>query len=182
MIDRWGRAYIGNFGFDLNGGESPRATVLLRVDPDGQIQVAADDLIFPNGAVITPDGRSLVIAETFGNRLTAFDIAADGALTNRRVFAPLGAILPDGICLDTEGCIWVTCPESHKVIRVRRGGEIDGEIPLPGRDSYACMLGGSDGRDLYICTARHYLPARTSQQRVGRIERIRVDVPGAGLP
>ncbi|MGA3043168.1 MAG: SMP-30/gluconolactonase/LRE family protein [Bryobacteraceae bacterium] len=182
VIDREGRAYVGNFGFDLNGGESPRATVLLRVDPDGQVHVAADEMMFPNGAVITPDGGTLVVAETFANRLTAFDIAPDGALAHRRVFARLDRLMPDGICLDAEGCIWVASPGANKVLRVRPGGEIATEIPLPGRDSFACMLGGAGGRDLFICTARDYLPARTREQRAGRIEKVTVDVPGAGLP
>src|SRR5579863_826623 len=105
VIDREGRAYVGNFGFDLNGGETPRPTVLLSVEREGKIRIAAEDLLFPNGAVITSDGKTLVVAETFANRLTAFDIRPDGSLTNRRVFASLGGLLPDGICLDVEGCI-----------------------------------------------------------------------------
>jgi sugar lactone lactonase YvrE len=182
VIDSHGRAYIGNFGFDLMGGEGPRATVLLRVDKDGEVSVAAEDLLFPNGSVITPDGKTLVIAETFANRLTAFDIEPDGSLTNRRIFAPLGALTPDGICLDAEGCIWVTCPGATKIVRVKEGGAIAQEIALPGRESFACMLGGADRRDLFICTAPDYHPEKTLQQRAGRIERVRVDVPGAGLP
>jgi sugar lactone lactonase YvrE len=181
VMDREGRAYIGNFGFDLNGGESPQATMLLRVDAGGEVHVAAEDLLFPNGAVITPDGGTLIIAETFASRLTAFDVDADGALGNRRIFAPLGALMPDGICLDAEGCAWVACPGTHQIVRVREGGEIAGAIPLPGRESFACELGGTDGRDLYICTAQDYNPVQTKQQRAGRIERARVAAPGAGI-
>jgi sugar lactone lactonase YvrE len=182
VVDAQGRSYVGNFGFDLNHGEDPRPTVLLRVDPGGEVTVAAEDLLFPNGAVITPDGKTLILAETFAFQLTAFDIASDGALSNRRVFAPLGGINPDGICLDAEGAIWVTCPFANKVIRVREGGQIEQEIPLPGRDSFACMLGGEDRRTLYICTAPHFQPEITIPARAGRIEAIRVEVPGAGLP
>jgi sugar lactone lactonase YvrE len=182
VVDAQGRAYVGNFGFDLNGGEDPKATVLLRVDPTGQVTVAAEDMLFPNGAVITPDAKTLIIAETFAFRLTAFDIAPDGGLSNRRIYAPLDGIYPDGICLDAEGAIWVTCPFANKVIRVREGGQIVQEIPLPGRDSFACMLGGEDRRTLYICTAPHFQPEITIPARAGRIEAIHVEVPGAGLP
>jgi sugar lactone lactonase YvrE len=182
VMDAEGRAYIGNFGVDWVGEEKPRPTVLTRVDPDGQIHVATEDLYFPNGAVITPDGRTMVVAETFAYRLTAFDKQADGELTNRRVFAELGALQPDGICLDAEGCIWVTCPGAQKIVRVREGGEVTQEIPLPERESFACMLGGEDRRDLFICTATGFNPSETMAQRAGRIERVRADVPGAGLP
>jgi sugar lactone lactonase YvrE len=182
VIDAQGRAYIGNFGFDLNGGEDPKPTVLLRVDEGGAVTVAAEDLLFPNGTVITPDGKTLILAETFAFRLTAFDVASAGGLSNRRVFAPLDGIYPDGICLDAEGAIWVTCPFANKVIRVREGGQIAQEIPLPGRDSFACMLGGEDRKTLFICTAPHFQPEITIPARAGRIEAIRVAVPGAGLP
>jgi sugar lactone lactonase YvrE len=183
VIDRQGRAYIGTFGCDLNSGEAPRPTQLFCVYPNGDIKVAAEDILFPNGAVITPDGQTLIVAETFGNRLTAFNVAPDGALTHRRVFAQFDqTTLPDGICLDTEGAIWVASAGGNKIIRVKEGGEITDNIALPERNSYACMLGGSDRRDLYICTARHYLPERTRALHSGRIEVMRVAVAGAGLP
>ncbi len=182
VIDREGRAYVGNFGFDLNAGEQPRTTVLIAVEPDGNARVAAEDLWFPNGMVITPDGKTLIVAETFASRLTAFDIVTGGALTNRRVFAALDGIYPDGICLDAEGAVWVSCAEGFKTIRVVEGGAITHEIPHEGRHSFACMLGGSDSCDLFICTASHHLPHKTVELRSGRIERVRVDVPHAGLP
>src|SRR5262249_7063188 len=118
VMDRNGRAYIGNFGFDLNGGESPRPTVLICVTPDGQTSIVADDLWFPNGSVISPDGRTLLVAESFGARISAFTIEPDGALSNRRVFASLDGLYPDGICLDAEGAVWVTCAGGHRVVRV----------------------------------------------------------------
>lgn len=182
VIDRDGSAYVGNFGFDLNAGESPKTTVLLSVELDGTVRVACDDLWFPNGALISPDGGTLLLAETFAARITAFDIQPGGELTNRRVFAELPGLFPDGTCLDAEGGVWVTCAGGNKIIRVLEGGAVTHDIPLPGRHSYACMLGGADRRDLYICTAQDHLPAHTLKSRSGRIEVLRVDVPGAGLP
>jgi len=182
VMDHEGRAYVGNFGFDLNAGEAPRPTVLICVEPDGEVRVAATGVWFPNGAVITPDNRTLLLAETFAGRITAFDIQPGGALTNRRIWADLKGVFSDGTCLDAEGGLWVTCPEGHRIIRVMEGGRITHDIPLPGRDSYACMLGGADRRNLYICTAQDHLPDRTVVARQGRIEMIRVEIPGAGRP
>jgi sugar lactone lactonase YvrE len=182
VVDHKGRAYIGGFGFNLFKGEDPRATVVLRVEPDGEVRVAASDLHFPNGMVITPDGKTLIVAETLGARLTAFDIQSDGALANRRVFAEIEGLIPDGICLDAEGAVWVAWPGSNKIIRVRDGGEITDTILLPDRHAYACMLGGADRRDLFICTARGHMPEDLAKGRAGNIEVVRVDVPAAGLP
>jgi sugar lactone lactonase YvrE len=182
VVDRKGRAYIGGFGFNLFTGEEPRTTVLLCVEPGAGVRTAADNLQFPNGMVITPDGKTLIVAETLGARLTAFDIQPDGALTNRRVFAAIEGLTPDGICLDAEGAVWVAWPGSNKIIRVRNGGEIAETISLPDRHSYACMLGGADRRDLYICTALGHMPEDLAKGRGGKIEVVRVDVPGAGLP
>jgi len=105
VVDAVGRAYVGNFGFDRHRGEPPRTTCIARVDRDGTVTRAADELSFPNGTVITPDGRTLIVAETLAHRLTAFDVAADGALSNRRLFAALEGCFPDGICLDAEGAV-----------------------------------------------------------------------------
>ena len=182
VIDGQGRAYIGNFGFDLNGGAPPRPTHLIAIEPDGSARIEAEDLWFPNGMAITADGGTLIAAESFAGRLTAFDIQADGSLTHRRVFARLDGIQADGICLDREGAVWVSCAEGFKTMRVAEGGRVLQEIAHPGRHSFACMLGGADRRDLYICTAEHHLPHRTLELRSGRIERARVDVPGTGLP
>ena len=180
VVDCDGRAYVGNFGFDLDAGEKPKSTALLVIE-NGSASIAADDLWFPNGAVITPDEQTLIIAETFAARLTAFHVE-DGRLSNRRVFAELPGIYPDGICLDAEGAIWVACAGGNEVIRVRDGGKITHRIPLEGRHAYACMLGGADRRDLYLCTAADHRPERTVPLRSGRIERVRVQVPGAGWP
>jgi sugar lactone lactonase YvrE len=181
VVDAAGRAYVGNFGYDRHNGEAPRNTCLARVDPDGRVVRAADDLVFPNGMVITPDGRTLIVGETFANRLTAFDVGADGALTHRRVFAELDGVFPDGICLDAEGAVWVTNPRGDRVVRVLQGGRIAATIPTGERGSYACMLGGADRRTLFILTNTGSGPAM-GEKSDGRIERVRVDVPGAGLP
>jgi sugar lactone lactonase YvrE len=180
VVDARGRAYVGNFGFDLNGGAPHAPTNLALVHADGRVEVAASDLLFPNGAVITPDGRTLIVGETMAARLTAFDIAEGGRLSNRRVWAQLERAIPDGICLDAEGAIWVASPISHGVLRVREGGEVLQRISVENQ-AYACMLGGADRRTLYICTAETHDPAKTSGNR-GRIEVAQVDVPGAGLP
>jgi sugar lactone lactonase YvrE len=182
VIDRYGRAYVGNFGFDLDAGESPRPTALLMVALDGAVSIACDDVWFPNGAVITPDGTTLLLAETFAERIIAFEIRDDGQLSNRRVFAGLPGIYPDGTCLDAEGGLWVACAGGNKVIRVVDGGKITHEIALAGRHAYACMLGGADRHDLYLCTAADHRPEHTVSSRSGRIEVVRVEVPGAGLP
>jgi sugar lactone lactonase YvrE len=183
VVDRTGRAYVGNFGFDLHERERPRTTVLLAVEPDGTARVAAEDMAFPNGMVITPDGGTLIVGESMAARLTAFEVGRDGALANRRVFAQLeGGILPDGICLDAEGAVWSACPMTGRVVRVAEGGEILDVIETGRAGAFACMLGDEDRRTLYVCTASTSVPAECKQRRDGRIERLRVEVPGAGLP
>jgi sugar lactone lactonase YvrE len=181
VVDRHGRAYVGNFGFDLVGREQVKSTGLLMVTPDGEVRVVADDLLFPNGCVITPDGKTLIIAETFGKRLTAFDISGDGSLSGRRVWADLGDASPDGICLDAEGAVWVASPTTSEFIRVRERGEITARIPSENQ-AIACALGGADRRTLYMITGRVSKPEKSLAERNGRIVALQVDVPGAGLP
>lgn len=182
VVDGQGRAYVGNFGFDRHKGEAERPAVLVRVDPDGSVHAAADGLLFPNGAVITPDGTRMIIGETLGHRLTSFDIAADGTLGNRAVFAQLDGVWPDGICLDAEGAIWVADARGNRVVRVREGQGIVQAIAMqPGRHAFACMLGGADRRTLYLCTSTASGPA-IAEKRDGAIEAVTVEVPGAGLP
>jgi sugar lactone lactonase YvrE len=182
VVDRHGRAYVGNFGFDLHAGASPVDTCMIFVDTDGSTRVAAEDLGFPNGTVITPDGRTLIVGESFGGRLTAFDVADDGTLSNRRVWAKLDGAVPDGICLDAENAIWVASPISNRCLRVAEGGRVLDDVPLPGRNAYACMLGGADRRTLFLCTAEGSHPNEWIQLESGKIETVRVDAPGAGLP
>jgi sugar lactone lactonase YvrE len=195
LVDEQGRAYVGNFGFDLMGGEPIRYTTLSRVDPDGTVTTVAEDLGFPNGMVLLP-GRVLVVAETFAGRLSAFDVGEDGALSNRRVWAQFGdpprtedvgeavqllAVAPDGICADAEGAIWVADALHARVIRVREGGEIVDEIPT-GIGVFACMLGGDDGRTLFLCAAPSFAEHERRPVREAQLLAVRVDVPHAGLP
>jgi sugar lactone lactonase YvrE len=182
VVDAAGRAWVGNFGYDRHAGETERAARLLRVDADRSVQVAADELLFPNGTVITPDGKGMVIAETMGRRLTWFDIGADGALSGRRVFAQFEDCYPDGICLDAEGAVWVADARGQRVLRVRGGGEVVGEVALgEGRHAYACMLGGPALSTLFICSSSGSGP-EMGHKTDGRIEMATVDVPSAGLP
>ena len=181
VVDAKGRAYVGNFGSNHHAGEAPRSAALVRVDPDGKVSKVAEDLEFPNGTVITPDGKTLIVGETRGNRLTAFDIAADGSLTNRRNFAAVAGMFPDGICLDAAGGIWVADPRGLRTLRVEQGGRITHSIDTAPRGCYACMLGGDDGRTLFILTNSGSGPAM-GQKADGRIEIVRVDTAHAGLP
>jgi sugar lactone lactonase YvrE len=195
LVDSAGRAYVGNFGFDLMGGERLRDTTVLRVDPDGTVATAADGLGFPNGMVVLPDGQ-LVVAETFAARLTAFEVADDGGLGHRRAWAEFGPrpdtddaekaiaqlpVAPDGICADAEGAIWVADAAHGRVVRVREGGEIVDEIEV-GTGVFACMLGGDDGRTLYCCAAPSFAEHERRPVREAQILAARVDVPHGGLP
>jgi sugar lactone lactonase YvrE len=181
VVDAAGRAYVGNFGYDRHRGEAPRSTCIARIDPDGGIVRAAEDLMFPNGSVITPDGKTFIVGETYGNRLTAFDIEDDGALVNRRLFAALDDCFPDGICLDAEGAVWVTDAKGCRVLRVFDGGRIERVVSTGAQGTFACMLGGADRRTLFLCTSSGSGP-QMAEKRDGRIDFLRVDVPGAGLP
>jgi len=182
VVDARGRAYIGNFGFDLQARQAPKPTGLILVQADGQARVVAQDLHFPNGAAITADGRTLIIGETYASRLTAFDMADDGSLSGRRVWAALDKAAPDGICLDAEGAIWVASPISREVIRVREGGEVTHRIRTPGQ-AVACMLGGPDRRTLFVLTGKVMLTPEQSRENLsGMIYTVPVAVPGAGLP
>ena len=181
VVDGKGRAYVGNFGYDRHAGEAQRTTCLIRVDPDRSVHKAADGLLFPNGTVITPDGKTMVVGETFAHRLTAFDVAADGALSNRRLWANIEGCYPDGICLDQEGAIWVSDPFGRRVLRVLEGGKITHSVDLAPRGAYACMLGSADRRTLFVVTNSSSGPD-TVNKREGRIEAMRVDVPGVGWP
>jgi len=182
VVDASGRAYIGNFGFDIFVRPvEPRPTVLAMVAPDGKVSVAADDVLFPNGTVITPDGRTMILAETFGRRLTAFDIASDGTLANRRLWADLDNIAPDGICLDAEGAVWVASPRSNEFVRVLQGGRIAQRI-ASSQQGIACALGGADGCTLFMVSGRVRPHAESLAERTGRIDAVRVDVPAAAPP
>jgi sugar lactone lactonase YvrE len=181
VVDEQGRAYVGNFGFDFASGAAPTGTVLTLVTPDGDARVVADDLKFPNGAVITPDGKTLVVGETYGGCMTAFDIAADGSLSNRRVWAQLEGATPDGCCLDAEGAIWVASPFAKTFLRVMEGGEVVERIETE-QLAIACMLGGPDGRTLYLLTSPAVEGEECKKLRGAQVETVEVAAPRAGLP
>jgi sugar lactone lactonase YvrE len=195
VVDAQGRAYVGNFGFDLMGGADIAPSWLLRVDPDGSVTRVAEDLWFANGSVITDDGV-LIVDETFGNRVSAFDIEPGGSLANRRNWATFGELpaarglgdaLPglvvaaDGCALDAEGALWIADALHGRVIRVLEGGQIVAEI-IAGVGVFACGLGGADGRILFICTAPDFDERARAAAREAQLLSTRVEVPHAGRP
>jgi sugar lactone lactonase YvrE len=196
VVDARGRAYVGNFGFDLMGGEKSRSTTLTLVDTDGKPSTVADELGFPNGMAIL-NNRVLVVAETFAGRLTAFDINDDGTLENRREWAKFSpapttddvptaigqlAVAPDGICADAEGAIWVADALHNRVLRVREDGEIVQEVSTGEMGVFACMLGGDDGKTLFLCAAPSFPEHERRPVREAQLLSVRVDVPHGGLP
>ncbi len=191
VVDATGRAYVGNFGFDLDSALDERGVVdvlarhdtaaLAIVEPDGSARVGADGLHFPNGAVLTPDGATLIVAETLAMRLTAFDVAASGELSNRRVWADLGGRLPDGICLDADGAVWFANAAAAECVRVAEGGEVLAVV-VTTAPCFACMLGGPDGRTLFTLESAASHHREASAERAGRILVSEVGTPGAGRP
>ncbi|KAM9866809.1 6-deoxy-6-sulfogluconolactonase [Leucobacter aridicollis] len=196
IVDSVGRCWLGQFGFDLMAGEDVETATLIRVDPNGASAVVAADLWFPNGIVITDDGGTLLVNETFGNRVSAFDIGAGGALGPRRDWAVFGSlpesrnvgeiiakgpVAPDGCGLDAEGRLWIADALGGRVIRVADGGEILDTI-APGTGAFACMLGGDDGRTLFVCCAPDFDKHARSSAREAEIRAFRVGVPRAGQP
>ena len=176
-IDRHGRVYVGNFGYDYDAGEPRKTTDIHRVDPDGSIRVAASGVEFPNGSVIVNNGRTLVVAETWAGRLTAFDIDAQGLLANRRVFAKLGAREPDGLCADAAGALWVGCFNTGEFLRVLDGGAITDLIAFDGR-GVSCTLGGADGRQLFCTVYRGSIPQLVAGERRAAVFSLPVAVEG----
>lgn len=191
VVDSAGRAYVGNFGFDLDAQMESRGVQSVIADhptaklacvlPDGTVRVAAPDMHFPNGTVITPDGKTLIIGETLGSRLTAFDVGAEGTLTNRRLWADLSPRVPDGIALDANGNIWIANPIAPECALIAQGGKvlevIDTEQPC-----YACMLGGDDGRTLFMLTAQTSIAHEAGAAQKGKLLTATVVVPHAGVP
>jgi len=176
-----GTAYVGNFGFDSEAGAKFRLADLARIGPDGEVSIAASGLMFPNGSVITPDGGTLVVAETYGGRYTAFDIGSDGELSGRRLWAEVEGSAPDGCCLDCEGAIWMADFTGSRVARVLEGGEITHSFSTEGH-AVACALGGDDRRTLYVNVSPGSHPDVVSGLGLSTIVAMRVDIPGAGLP
>jgi sugar lactone lactonase YvrE len=185
IVDVTGRLYVGDIGYNfVDPAAKPVETcVIVLVGSDGRTSVVADRLFFPNGMVITPDGRTLIVGETLGHRLTAFDIQEDGSLSNRRVWAQLPASVgPDGICLDAEGAVWCANPEGQDgVVRVREGGEVTERIKVD-THIYAVMLGGPQRRHLFLCASDSHDPAEIQQKPSATLQVVEVNVPGAGTP
>ena len=198
VLDAHGRAYVGEFGFDLQAFADPAPAKLMRVDPDGAVTVLADDLLFPNGMLITPDGATLIIGETAAARYTAFTLAPDGSVGDRRIWAqvapapelgPLAQTLPklkfgpDGCTLDADGHVWAADAVGARCVLVAEGGEILDQIDAPeGLGIFACMLGGPDGRTLLMCTAPDFLEANRAHTREAVLLTTLVEVPHSGRP
>jgi sugar lactone lactonase YvrE len=177
-----GTAYVGNFGFSIFPLIDPRPAVLARVSPDGTVTAAAGDLWFPNGIALTDDGRTLVVAESGAFCLTAFTVHADGSLSDRRIWAALGAgNAPDGLCLDAEGAAWVAIPHHKRFVRVREGGEVVETIMVEDH-ALACVLGGPDRRTLYMAVSRELEPDKCLANPSASVLAVEVDIPGAGRP
>jgi sugar lactone lactonase YvrE len=192
VVSPTGYAYVGNFGFDLDltlrevgpagmMAAPPPTTNLVVIDPTGAVIQAVPDMDFPNGSVITPDGATLIVAETLKFRLSAFDVAADGTLSNRRVWAQLDFVAADGICLDADGQVWVANALAKQCLRVQEGGEITSVMETSDY-AYACMLGGKDRKRLFVTTAPTSDRFKIADAFVGKIEAADVEVPGAGWP
>jgi sugar lactone lactonase YvrE len=198
VVDTRGRAWVGCFGFDLMAFADPQLAPLMRVDPDGSAVLAAEELMFPNGSVITPDGTTLIVGETAGCRYTAFTIQADGSLSDRRVWAQLAptpelrplqemlpqiAVGPDGCTLDAEGHIWSADEAGGRCIRIAPGGAIVDELRTPeGLGCFACALGGDDGRTLLVCAAPDFLESHRRDTRDAVLLTASVEIGHAGLP
>jgi sugar lactone lactonase YvrE len=181
VVDGRGNAYVGNIGFDFPDGEFAPGTLAL-VTPDGSARQVADGVAFPNGIVVTPDGSTLILAESYANRLTAFDIAADGRLSNRRVWADLGDGVPDGICLDAEGAVWYGDVPNKRCVRVREGGEVLKTIDLED-GCFACMLGGVDRKTLFMVSQEWSgMVSSGDEERTGRLLTVPAPAAGAGWP
>lgn len=179
VVDGRGNAYINSVGFDLMGGEEPKPGYIALVSPEGDARQVADGLAFPNGMAITPDGSTLIVAESYEGKLTAFDIESDGSLSSRRVWADLGEG-GDGICMDAEGAIW--CPKFHACVRVAEGGEVLKTIELD-QFCFACMLGGEDGSTLFLNVADWNGPEGIFKEPwTGRVLAYEAPAPHAGRP
>ncbi|MDR6478859.1 sugar lactone lactonase YvrE [Burkholderia sp. OAS925] len=180
VVDERGWVYTGNFGYDHHGGAPSKPTDMHVVDPNGAIHVAASGLEFPNGMVIINDGRTLVVAETWVSRLTAFDRSPDGTLSNARLYADLGNRQPDGICADAENAIWAASFNTGEFVRVLDGGEVTDRITC-GPHAIACVLGGTDGKTLFCSAYTGSIDDMGAGKRLGALFQVQVDVPGIGF-
>jgi len=177
VVDQHGRAYVGSFP-----SVTPPGGRVVAVDPDGSARIVAEEVVIPNGSVITPGGTTLIVAESLGRRLTAFDIEHNGDLSNRRVYAECPNRGPDGICLDEEGAVWAAMPLAREFQRIMPGGEVVDSVSIDGRMGIACTLGGVDRKTLFLLTAMDHDPVALTGTREGQIHTMTVAVPGAGIP
>jgi sugar lactone lactonase YvrE len=192
-----GNAYVGNFGFDLMGGAGHKNTGLVLVRPDGSSQVVAEGLAFPNGMVITPGEKKLIVNELFGNKISQFDIKSDGTLGPRSDFANFGdlgdepdvgvrlqraKIIPDGLALDAEGAVWFADTINKRAVRIAEGGKILDEVNTAPEGIFAVALGGEDGKSLFLCAAPDWDEGARKAAREGRMLSTRVEVGHAGTP
>jgi sugar lactone lactonase YvrE len=182
VVDARGNAYVNGGGFNLAAGEPFAPGIIALVTPDGAVRQVADGLAFPNGMLITEDGDTLIVAESYSNRLTALDVEADGSLSNRRVWAELGDGVPDGICLDREGAVWYGDVPHKRCVRVREGGDVLQTIELD-RGCFACALGGRDRRTLLMMATEWRGPERMfAEPRTGQVLAVEAAAPGVGWP
>ncbi len=180
VVDGRGNIFVNNLGFAFGTGAAFAPGTIVVVTPDGKARQVADGLAFPNGMAVTPDNTTLIVAESYSERLTAFDIAADGSLTNRRTWAETPGDHPDGICLDAEGAIWYGDVGSSLCVRVRQGGGVLQTVDLD-RGCFACTLGGADRKTLYMVAAK-WPDAMSGGERTGQALALDVETPGAGWP
>jgi sugar lactone lactonase YvrE len=181
VVDGRGNAYVNNIGFDFPGGQFAPGTVAI-VTPDGSARQVADGVAFPNGMVVTPDNSTLIVAESYGKKLTAFDIAADGSLSRQRIWADLGDGVPDGICLDADLAVWYADVPNKRCVRVREGGQVLQTVDLD-RGCFACMLGGETGTTLFLMAAEWRGTANMhNATRTGQVLSIEAPAPHVGWP
>jgi len=182
VVDAMGNAYVGNFGFDMEAGADFAAASLALVRPDGAVEVAATDLMFPNGSVIVDDGATLIVGESFGGKFVAFDIGDDATLSNRRVWAAVEGMAPDGCTVDAAGGIWFSDALGRQVVRVVEGGEVTDRLATDDH-TYACMLGGAHGDQLFALTCVDAHPSKSAGTATGKLWVTTVDVArGTDLP
>jgi sugar lactone lactonase YvrE len=178
VVSSEGRIYVDLYQRD---GDQITGQIGL-VTPEGDGRIVAGDMWRPNGLAITPDGATLLASDTYGCEILAFSIGPDGSLGDRRTFAPMGDRHPDGLCIDAEGAAWVGCFDSNELLRVREGGEVTHRVETPGAWAAAPALGGSDRRTLYLVANDTDEVRLRRRESSGRVERVRVEVPGAGWP
>jgi sugar lactone lactonase YvrE len=184
VVDGRGNTYVNGGDFDFETGEGAESGVVVLVHPDGSVRQVAENIVFGNGMVVTPDNSTLIVAESWARRLSAFDIAADGGLSNRRVWADLGDDPPDGICMDAEGAVWYGTVPNKRCVRVHEGGEVLQTIETD-LACFACMLGGESGKTLFIMAAEWPGPENMDvlfESHTGQVLIVEAPAPGTGWP